>query len=144
MEIYGAFDPGPLEPLQPSGPLEPLKPWPLRPRMDVRRGRPRGVTLPSLRTHVDVAGGVSSTAHKLGVARRTVQRWLAGVPSCEPPEALTRRINWHLENGGNQYAPMPGVPALREAIADKTARLQGRAQEGDDVTIMGGRGGSDA
>lgn len=111
MEIYGAFDPGPLEPLQPSGPLEPLKPWPLRPRMDVRRGRPRGVTLPSLRTHVDVAGGVSSTAHKLGVARRTVQRWLAGVS---------------------------------RPSAEMAARLQGLAQDGDDVTIMGGRGGSDA
>ena len=49
-----------------------------------------------------------------------------GFPSFDPPAGLTKRISWHLEHGANQYAPMPGIPALREAIAEKTARLQGR------------------
>ena len=49
-----------------------------------------------------------------------------GFPSFEPPEALTERIAHHLKNGANQYAPMTGVPALLEVIADKTRRFQGR------------------
>ena len=49
-----------------------------------------------------------------------------GFPSFDPPEELTDRISFYLRNGANQYAPMPGVPSLREAIAGKTARTQGR------------------
>ncbi|MEJ2273987.1 MAG: methionine aminotransferase [Woeseiaceae bacterium] len=48
-----------------------------------------------------------------------------GFPGFEPPAALTDRIRRHLEHGGNQYAPMPGIPALREVIADKYRRFQG-------------------
>lgn len=49
-----------------------------------------------------------------------------GFPSFEPPAALIERITYHLHNGANQYAPMTGVPALREAIGEKTLRLQNR------------------
>ena len=49
-----------------------------------------------------------------------------GFPSFEPPERLLERIEHHLRNGANQYAPMAGVPALLEQIAAKTARYQGR------------------
>jgi methionine aminotransferase len=62
-----------------------------------------------------------------------------GYPGFEPPEALTDRITYHLRHGANQYAPMPGVPVLRQAIADKTLRLQGRAIDSDtEVTISSG------
>lgn len=50
-----------------------------------------------------------------------------GFPSFEPPELLRDRVRYHLNNGANQYAPMTGVPALTDAIAEKTRRLQGRA-----------------
>jgi methionine aminotransferase len=62
-----------------------------------------------------------------------------GFPSFEPPGALVERINYHLKNGANQYAPMPGVAALREAIAEKTERLQGRRINADtEVTVCSG------
>ncbi|MDX1517247.1 MAG: methionine aminotransferase [Woeseiaceae bacterium] len=62
-----------------------------------------------------------------------------GFPSFEPPEALLDRIAHHLRRGPNQYAPMPGVPALRESIVDKTAALHGRAVDVDsEVTICTG------
>lgn len=62
-----------------------------------------------------------------------------GFPSFEPPRELTDRIRWHLENGGNQYAPMPGTPALRNAIAVKTQRMQGRTVDADrEITICSG------
>lgn len=49
-----------------------------------------------------------------------------GFPSFEPPDALLDRINHYLHAGANQYAPMTGTPSLREAIAAKTKRMQGR------------------
>ena len=62
-----------------------------------------------------------------------------GYPGFEPPEALRQRISYHLDHGANQYAPMPGVPALREAIAGKTLRLQGRPVDADtEITISSG------
>ena len=62
-----------------------------------------------------------------------------GFPSFDPPEALTDRIAWHLKHDGNQYAPMSGIPELRVAIAEKTARLQGReVDERWEVTVCTG------
>ena len=62
-----------------------------------------------------------------------------GFPSFDPPEALTDRIAWHLKHDGNQYAPMSGIPELREAIAAKTARPQGRhVDPATEVTVCTG------
>ncbi len=62
-----------------------------------------------------------------------------GFPSFEPPLALTERIRWHLEHGGNQYAPMPGALSLRQVIADKNGRFQGHAPDPDnEITVCTG------
>ncbi|MCH9696139.1 MAG: aminotransferase class I/II-fold pyridoxal phosphate-dependent enzyme [Gammaproteobacteria bacterium] len=62
-----------------------------------------------------------------------------GFPSFEPPDALLDRISHYLHNGANQYAPMMGVPALREAIAEKTLRLQNRKVDMDsEITVCCG------
>ncbi len=62
-----------------------------------------------------------------------------GFPSFEPPEHLIERIEFHLRHGANQYAPMTGVPALRERLAIKTSRLYGRKVDMDEeVTISTG------
>jgi len=62
-----------------------------------------------------------------------------GFPSFDPPEALTDRIAWHLKHDGNQYAPMSGIPELRQAIAAKTARLQNRdVDPNTEVTVCTG------
>ncbi|MDH3429706.1 MAG: methionine aminotransferase [Gammaproteobacteria bacterium] len=92
---------------------------------------------------------VSSKLPDVGTTIFTVMSQLAtdtgainlsqGFPSFDPPAALTDRIAWHLRHGGNQYAPMSGIVQLREAIAEKTARLQGRAVHSDDeVTVCTG------
>jgi methionine aminotransferase len=92
---------------------------------------------------------VSSKLPDVGTTIFTVMSQLAadcgainlsqGFPSFDPPEALTERIAFHMRNGANQYAPMPGVPALREAIAEKTARLQGRIVNVDEeITVCTG------
>lgn len=62
-----------------------------------------------------------------------------GFPSFEPPPGLTDRISFHLKHGANQYAPMPGVPALLDALAAKTARLQGRnIDAAAEITVTSG------
>ncbi len=62
-----------------------------------------------------------------------------GFPNFEPPPELTERVNFHLNNGGNQYAPMTGVPGLRQVIADKTSALQNRDINVDsEITVCTG------
>jgi methionine aminotransferase len=92
---------------------------------------------------------ISSKLPNVGTTIFTVMSHLAtetgainlsqGFPSFEPPEALTDRINWHLHHGANQYAPMPGIPALRRVIAEKTRRSQGRELDVDtEITVCTG------
>lgn len=62
-----------------------------------------------------------------------------GFPGFEPPDALVKRIDWHVRNGANQYAPMPGIPRLRQVIADKTLKFQGRTLDTDrEITVCTG------
>lgn len=92
---------------------------------------------------------MSSKLPNLGTTIFTVMSQLAnetgainlsqGFPSFNPPAALLERVNWHLHNGANQYAPMPGIPQLRSVIAQKTLRLQGRALDVDtEITVCTG------
>lgn len=62
-----------------------------------------------------------------------------GYPAFDPPPELLDRVAWHLHHGANQYAPMPGVAVLREAIAAKVRRTQGRQVDPDaEITITTG------
>ncbi len=77
---------------------------------------------------------MSQLAHETGAINLA-----QGYPSFDPPEALLDRINWHLHNGANQYAPMPGISSLRKAIAKKTEHLQGRSLNIDtEITVCTG------
>jgi methionine aminotransferase len=47
-----------------------------------------------------------------------------GFPDYDPPQALTEALARHARTSGHQqYAPMPGLPRLRELISQKTAQL---------------------
>lgn len=62
-----------------------------------------------------------------------------GFPSFDPDPELLRLIDHYLKTGANQYAPMPGVPSLRQAIAAKVERLYGRTvDENTEVTVSTG------
>ena len=57
--------------------------------------------------------------------------------NCDPQ--LQQLLAEAVAAGQNQYAPMAGVPALREAVAAKTARLYGRAYDAErEVTVTAG------
>jgi methionine aminotransferase len=62
-----------------------------------------------------------------------------GFPDFEGDPALVDAVTRAMRDGHNQYPPMPGVPALREAVAGKIARLYGHAYDpGSEVTITAG------
>ena len=62
-----------------------------------------------------------------------------GFPDFSAPAELLERVSHHLTAGHNQYAPMSGVPELREAIAVKIARLYGRRVDPvTEVTVTSG------
>ena len=62
-----------------------------------------------------------------------------GFPDFEPDPALIEHVHAAMREGLDQYAPMPGVPQLRQAIADKTRALHGHDYDPDlEVTVTAG------
>jgi methionine aminotransferase len=56
---------------------------------------------------------------------------------CDP--RLVDAVTQAMQEGLNQYPPMAGIPALREAIANKTERLHGRRYDpGSEITVTAG------
>ena len=56
---------------------------------------------------------------------------------CDP--ALVDAVHQAMLAGHNQYPPMPGVPALRQAIADKISLLYGQRYDADaGITVTAG------
>ena len=66
-----------------------------------------------------------------------------GFPDFDTPAPLVEALARAAREGRNQYAPMTGLPALRQAIAGKTAKIYGRNVDGDaEITVTSG--GSEA
>ncbi|KLJ01626.1 pyridoxal phosphate-dependent aminotransferase [Luteimonas sp. FCS-9] len=62
-----------------------------------------------------------------------------GFPDFDVPQRLVDELAAAMRAGHNQYAPMTGIPALRQAIADKTARVYGHAPDAEtEVTVTSG------
>lgn len=62
-----------------------------------------------------------------------------GSPDFPPPVGLLDRVAHHLYASNNQYAPMSGLPELREQIAIKTLSLYGLQIDPDsEVTVTSG------
>lgn len=62
-----------------------------------------------------------------------------GFPDFDGPQALRDAVGRHIANGHNQYAPMTGLPALRQQVAAKIARSYGVEVNADsEVTITPG------
>jgi methionine aminotransferase len=62
-----------------------------------------------------------------------------GFPDFECPSELVSLVLKHMQRGHNQYAPMPGLMALREKIASKINKLHGSQYHPDtEVTVTAG------
>jgi methionine transaminase len=92
---------------------------------------------------------VTSKLPDVGVTIFTVMTRLAtehgainlaqGFPDFDCDPGLTAAVTAHMKRGNNQYAPMQGVLALREAIAGKVEALYGaRYDPVTDVTVTSG------
>jgi methionine transaminase len=66
-----------------------------------------------------------------------------GFPDFDAPGFLREALARHMNGGRNQYAPMTGLPRLRQAIAAKVAACYGRGVDADsEITVTSG--GSEA
>ena len=66
-----------------------------------------------------------------------------GFPDFDTPAPLVDALARAAREGKNQYAPMTGLPPLRQAIAVKTAHIYGRQVDADaEITVTSG--GSEA
>ena len=62
-----------------------------------------------------------------------------GFPDFNVPERLIEALGRAMREGKNQYAPMTGIPSLRQAIASKTERCYGYRPDADaEITVTSG------
>jgi methionine aminotransferase len=62
-----------------------------------------------------------------------------GFPDFNPDEALLDLVSQAMKEGHNQYPPMAGIPALRDAISSKVQSLYGRSYDpASEITITSG------
>lgn len=62
-----------------------------------------------------------------------------GFPDFDCDPTLVQAVTQAMQQGHNQYPPMPGVPALRATVADKVQALHGRRYDpASEITITAG------
>lgn len=62
-----------------------------------------------------------------------------GFPNYNPSDRLQQLVSDHMRAGDNQYAPMPGLPLLRERIAAKMQALYGANLDPEkEITVTAG------
>jgi methionine aminotransferase len=85
-------------------------------------------------------GGISifSRIGQLAAEYNAINLW-QGAPSFLPDKDLIDSASHAIREGFNQYAPMPGVLALRHLLAEKTAKLYGSHYDPNtEVTVTAG------
>ncbi|GAB3931647.1 methionine aminotransferase [Larkinella terrae] len=99
--------------------------------------------------NLSVAGALSSKLPWVGTTIFTVMSKLAsdtgainlsqGFPGFDCSPELVALVEKYMKTGFNQYAPMTGVPVLREALAQKTELLYGVSYHPEtEVTVTSG------
>ncbi|MBX2976512.1 MAG: aminotransferase class I/II-fold pyridoxal phosphate-dependent enzyme [Ignavibacteriaceae bacterium] len=62
-----------------------------------------------------------------------------GFPNFNPTDELVELVNYYMKHGNNQYAPMPGVPSLRNEISKKINLVYGGNYNSEnEITITAG------
>jgi len=88
--------------------------------------------LPALGTTIFTT--MSALAQKTGAINLS-----QGFPDFSGPEYLQQRLAYHVQQGANQYAPMSGTVALREAISQKINRCYGcQVDSESEITVTAG------
>ncbi len=92
-----------------------------------------------LRTKLPAVGTTIFTVMSQLAAEHGAVNLGQGFPDFDLPPRLAEALARAVRDGHNQYAPMAGLPALREAIADKTRGCYGhRPDPAHEVTVTSG------
>lgn len=88
--------------------------------------------LPAVKTSIfSIMSGLAAEENALNLSQ--------GFPNFESDLKLIELVNKAMMNGKNQYAPMPGILSLREAIAEKMYNLYGVSYNPEkEITITAG------
>ncbi|MCE9582192.1 MAG: pyridoxal phosphate-dependent aminotransferase [Planctomycetes bacterium] len=94
---------------------------------------------PPLETKLPKVGTTIFTVMSALAAEHKAVNLGQGFPDFPPPAPLVEGLSRAMAEGKNQYAPMTGIPALRQAIAAKTKRCYGRDVNSDtEITVTSG------
>lgn len=96
-------------------------------------------TLPSLASKLPNVGTTIFTVMSKLATETGAINLSQGFPGFDCSPELVSLVEQYLRKGFNQYAPMTGVPALREALAQKTAGQYGVSYDPEtEITITSG------
>jgi len=94
---------------------------------------------PALQSRLPTVGTTIFTVMSALATRTGAVNLGQGFPDFDCDPALPAQVTAAMQAGLNQYPPMAGVPALRQAVAAKVAALYGRAYDPEtEVTITAG------
>ena len=94
---------------------------------------------PHLTTRLPKVGTTIFTVMSALAAERGAVNLGQGFPDFECDPRLLEHVTQAMGAGLNQYPPMPGVPALRQAVAAKIERLYGhRYDPTNEITVTAG------
>ena len=96
-------------------------------------------SIPELRTKLPGVGTTIFTVMSQLALDHDAVNLSQGFPDFDGPAELLDGVSHYLHHGHNQYAPMAGVPSLRDALAKKVQSLYGRDVDPDtEITITSG------
>jgi methionine aminotransferase len=87
--------------------------------------------MPAIETKLSKVGTTIFTIMSQLAAEHGAVNLGQGFPDFAVPQRLVDELDRAMREGHNQYAPMTGVPALRQAIAAKTERVYGYRPDAD-------------
>jgi len=94
---------------------------------------------PAIQTKLPAVGTTIFTVMSALAAEKNAVNLGQGFPDFDCDARLTQEVTRAMGSGFNQYPPMPGIPALRSAIAAKIEALYGHAYSAaDEITVTAG------
>ncbi len=81
---------------------------------------------------------VANRAAELRAEGKQVLDFSAGEPDFKPPAAVRRAVAEMSEHEPMRYAPVPGTPALRDAVAAELGRVHGRSFARNEILVSNG------
>ena len=99
----------------------------------------QGARTPHIETKLPAVGTTIFTVMSQLAAEKGAVNLGQGFPDFDCDPRLVDAVTDAMKHGFNQYPPMTGVPALREAISAKIGRLYGRSYDaGSEITVTAG------